>query len=714
MRALFFQLIADQLHITSRQVQAVDELLQNGSTIPFIARYRKEDTGSLDEVMLTTIRNSLEQLTALEHRREVIRNSLADRQLLTRELENRLLAITSMTEMEDFYLPYRPKRRTRASVAREKGLEPLATKLLAQQTVDLPAAAAPYLDPEKEVHSIDDALAGARDIVAEWVSEDPASRTLLRKLFVAEGIIVAKVVKGKEAAGSKFRDYFAWQEKAAAIAGHRLLAMLRGEKEKILSITIRPPEENALVLLRQRFVRRDNPAGHQINTAVEDSYKRLLVPALENEFRRSLRERAEGEAIKVFADNLRELLLASPLGQKRLLALDPGFRTGAKLVCLDGQGQLLHHDIIYPTHSQKKVTEAAAVIKTLCHRYAIEAIAIGNGTASRETEAFIRSLDLDGTIDIVMVNEAGASVYSASEVARTEFPDHDLTVRGAVSIGRRLQDPLAELVKIDPKAIGVGQYQHDVDQQALKRRLDEVVSSCVNIVGVEVNTASPELLSSVSGLSPVLAHNIVRFRNEQGPFSSRQQLLKVPRLGAKAFEQAAGFLRIRNGSNPLDASAVHPERYSLVNQMAQECGCPVKELMASESLRQQINLQRYISSTVGLPTLSDIMAELARPGRDPRRKFERFSFQEGICQLEDLKPGMKLPGLVTNVTRFGAFVDIGVHQDGLVHISQLADRYVRDPGEVVKVQQQVMVTVMEVDRERRRIALSLRERPEKP
>jgi uncharacterized protein len=545
--------------------------------------------------------------------------------------------------------------------------------------------------------------------MAEWISEDPPTRSRLRALFTEQSLISSTVVKKNQEEGAKFRDYFNWQEPATKAPGHRILAMLRGESEKVLTLVLRPPEDTALNLLRRLHVKTSNPSGQQVRLAMEDSYKRLLGPSLENELRNTLKDRADQEAIKVFAANLKELLLASPLGQKRVMALDPGFRTGAKLVCLDRQGKLLHSTTIYPTHSERMSQEAGETVIELGKRFTIEAIAIGNGTASRETEAFIRALPLAADCVITMVDESGASIYSASETARAEFPDHDLTVRGAVSIGRRLQDPLAELVKLDPKAIGVGQYQHDVNQAALKKSLDDVVTSCVNSVGVELNTASMELLTAVSGLGPGLAKNIVSFRNEHGPFTSRRQLLQVPRLGAKAFEQGAGFLRIHNAGNPLDGSAVHPEHYKIVEQMAKDCGCTVRELMEEEENRRRIELNRYITNSAGLPTLTDIMAELAKPGRDPRGSFTRFSFAEGIHSLADLQPGMRLPGLITNVTKFGAFVDIGVHQDGLIHISQLADRFVKDPAEVVKVRQPVMVRVLEVDQPRKRIALSLRE-----
>jgi uncharacterized protein len=616
-----------------------------------------------------------------------------------------------MTVLEDIYLPYRPKRRTRSLIAREKGLEPLAHSIFSQNKEAVQAKA--FINPAKEVLSRDDALAGARDIIAEWISEAAVTRAALRKLFANKAVITSTVVKKNAEAGAKFRDYFNWQEVAAKTPGHRLLAMLRGEKEKVLTLVLRPPEEMALAQLQRRYVKSQNEAGQQVGLALTDSYKRLLAPSLENELRNALKERADQEAIRVFADNLRELLLAPPLGQKRVLALDPGFRTGAKLVCLDQQGKLLHYTTIFPTLGGNQARgnqarEAGKTVKELCEKHTIEAIAIGNGTAGRETEAFVRALQLPHDVLITMVDESGASIYSASEAARAEFPDHDLTVRGAVSIGRRLQDPLAELVKLDPKAIGVGQYQHDVNQAALKKSLQDVVESCVNSVGVEVNTASMELFTSVSGLGPILAKNIIAHRNEHGPFASRRQLLKVPRLGAKAFEQCAGFLRIQGAKNPLDYSGVHPEQYALVKQMARDAGCTVVDLLQQESVRKQIDVRRYVSDSIGLPTLTDIMAELAKPGRDPRAVFAVFAFTAGVKSIEDLQPGMKLPGIITNVTKFGAFVDIGVHQDGLVHISQLADSFVKDPADIVKVRQQVMVRVLEIDLQRRRIALSLR------
>jgi len=699
--------IAQELGIRLDQVAATADLLKDGATVPFIARYRKEVTGLLDETRIAAIRDRLASLMELDKRRGSILKSLGERDLLTGELKEALLTATSLSTLEDIYLPHRPKRRTRGTIAREKGLEPLARGIFAQDGA--PPRPEQYIDPEKEVHTVEDALAGAGDIIAEWINEDGAARAELRRLFAARSLIISSVVKKNKERGSKFRDYFDWREPAAKAPGHRLLAMFRGENEKVLSLSVRPPEEDAISLLSLRFVKTGDSAGRRVSAAVEDSYRRLLAPSLENELRKDLKTRSDREAIQVFAENLRELLLAPPLGQKRIMALDPGFRTGAKLVCLDAQGGLLHFTTIFPTHSGRRQSEASRVVLNLCGEYDIEAIAIGNGTAGRETESFIRSLDLPAGVIITPVDESGASVYSASEVARAEFPDKDVTVRGAVSIGRRLQDPLAELVKIDPKSIGVGQYQHDVSQPELKECLEDVVISCVNKVGVEVNSASVELLTFVSGLGSSLAKGIVAYRKEHGPFQNRKELLKAPRLGSRAFEQCAGFLRIRNASYPLDESAVHPESYSIVERMARDAGCGVLDLMRQESARERIDISRYVTDSVGLPTLTDIMDELARPGRDPRASFSIFSFAEDVHGIDDLEPGMKLPGIITNVTKFGAFVDVGVHQDGLIHISQLADRFVKDPADVVKVHQHVMVRVIEVDRERDRIALSLKE-----
>jgi len=705
--------IGNELKVNARQVATTAVLLADGATVPFIARYRKEATGGLDEVAITTIRDRLDQLQELDRRREAILKSLEERSLLTDVLKTAIAAADTLNALEDIYLPYRPKRRTRAMVAREKGLEPLANLVFTgQSSVNPEAEAKAFLNAEKGVETIEKALAGARDIIAEQVSDDALARSRMREFFARHAVVQSKVMTGKEAEGAKFKDYFNWSEPVTSIPSHRLLAIRRGEEEGFLILRVHPEEGEALAILEPIFVTGQGPAAEQVRLAVQDSYQRLLGMAMEAETRLESKKRADEEAIRVFAENLRELLLAPALGQKNVLAIDPGFRTGCKVVCLDRQGKLLFHEVIYPSQSDRRAEEAAHVIKTLCAKLNIEAIAIGNGTAGRETEVFVRKLGLPSSISIVMVNESGASIYSASEVAREEFPEHDLTVRGSVSIGRRLMDPLAELVKLDPKSIGVGQYQHDVDPTALKRSLDDVVMSCVNGVGVEVNTASRQLLAYVSGLGAQLAANIVSYRNEQGPFRSREELKKVPRLGPKAFEQAAGFLRVRDGRHPLDASAVHPESYPIVETMAQDLKCTVADLLRDLALRQKIPLHKYVTEKVGLPTLNDILVELAKPGRDPRKKFEAFQFQEGVEKLEDLKPGMKLPGVVTNVTAFGAFVDIGVHQDGLVHVSQLADRFVKNPAEVVKVQQQVTVTVVEVDLPRKRIGLSMRANPE--
>ncbi len=705
----FFEQIAKELSIAPSQAKAVAELLDEGATIPFIARYRKEAHGSLDEVAVTAVRDRLTQLRELETRRQAILTSLTERELLTEDLRNSVMAADTMTALEDVYLPYRPKRRTRATMAREKGLEPLALTMLEQAASLAPEEAAkPFVDAEKGVESVEVALAGARDIIAEIASEHGAARAAMREFFARKAVAASSVAKGKEEEGAKFRDYFDWQENAAKAAGHRLLAMLRGEAEGFLSLHFLPEAEPAQALFRGMFVKNSSPAGQQVREAVDDGYKRLLAPSLETELRAALRKKAESEAIAVFAKNLRQLLLASPLGQKRVLAIDPGFRTGCKVVCLDAQGALLHHDLIHIL-SDGQQKDAGEKIRKLAAAYKAEAIAIGNGTAGRETETLVRSLQLP--LPVLVVSESGASVYSASETARREFPDLDLTVRGAVSIGRRLMDPLAELVKIDPTAIGVGQYQHDVDQTDLKKSLDDVVESCVNAVGVEVNTASVELLTHVSGLGPALAKAVVAYREGNGPFALRKDLQKVPRLGPKAFEQAAGFLRIHGGTNPLDASAVHPESYGIVKAMAKDLGCSVPDLLANAETRRRIKPEAYVTETVGLPTLRDILAELEKPGRDPREAYEAFAFAEGVTRIEDLEAGMRLPGIVTNVTNFGAFVDIGVHQDGLVHISQLADSFVSDPHTVVTVQQQVSVTVLEVDAARKRISLSMRKDP---
>ncbi len=700
--------IAQELGVQERQVQATIGLLDEGATVPFISRYRKEATGSLDEVAIANIRDRVEQLRELDKRRESILKSVREQGKLTDELEAAIHAAETMTVLEDIYLPYKPKKRTRATIAREKGLEPLATLLFEQENNGVLAEAQKFVDGDKGVNSAEEALAGARDIMAEWINENAEARTAMRQLCWEKGKYQCKVIPGKESAAQKFKDYFEWSESIATAPSHRVLAMRRGEKELVLMLDAGPEEEAALELLEGRFVKGRGEAADQVQLAVKDSYRRLLKPSMETEIRLMSKKKADEEAIRVFADNLRQLLLAAPLGQKNVLAIDPGFRSGCKVAALNRQGKMLHYEAIFPHEPQRQIAKSGATVKQLCEQFEIEAISIGNGTASRETESFVRSLNLPASIQIVVVNESGASVYSASDVAREEFPDYDVTVRGAVSIGRRLMDPLAELVKIDPKSIGVGQYQHDVDQNALKQSLDDVVVSCVNAVGVEVNTASKQLLTYVSGLGPQLAQNIVEYRNTNGPFASRAALRKVPRLGEKAFEQAAGFLRIHHAANPLDRSAVHPESYAIVEKMAADLKCSVGDLMQDESLRKKIDLKKYVTDTVGMPTLQDIMSELAKPGRDPRAQFESFSFTEGVHTMEDLKTGMKLPGIVTNVTAFGAFVDIGVHQDGLVHISELSNRYVSNPHDVVKVQQKVEVTVVSVDIPRKRIALSMK------
>ncbi|MEM6801990.1 MAG: Tex family protein [Bacteroidota bacterium] len=709
MKQTYTETIAREMGLRNGQVSATLKLIAEGATIPFMARYRKEATGSLDELQLAQIRDRAEQLAQLDKRRDAILKSLEERELLTDELGKSIAAAKTLSELEDIYLPYKPKRRTRATIAREKGLEPLAKALFEQAThLDPDTEAAKYINAEKEVNDQEEALKGARDIIAEWVNEDKEARGKIRDLFERKGVVQAKVLRGKEEEGAKYKDYFEWTESIEKIPSHRLLAIRRGEKETILSFSIRPEEEEAHFRLERQFVKGRSASSEQVKEAVHDAYKRLMAPSLETEIRINSKDRADEEAIKVFADNLRQLLLASPLGQKSMMALDPGFRTGCKLVCLDKQGKLLEHTAIYPHPPQKQSVQAEMTIKALIEKHGIEVVAVGNGTSGRESETFLKKIGLPKEIAVVMVNESGASVYSASAVAREEFPNHDVTVRGAVSIGRRLMDPLAELVKIDPKSIGVGQYQHDVDQTLLKKSLDDVVMSCVNAVGVEVNTASKQLLTYVSGLGPALAQNIVLYRQENGPFKNRKELNKVPRLGAKAYEQAAGFLRIREAGNPLDASAVHPETYHIVEKMAADLGVSVKDLMEQAPLRKQINIKNYVSEGVGLPTLEDILEELDKPGRDPRDKFEVFSFAEGINEMSDLHEGMVLPGIVTNIVDFGAFVDIGVHQDGLVHLSQMADRFIKHPSEVVKVHQKVQVRVTGIDIGRKRISLSMK------
>jgi protein Tex len=715
----FIAQIATELAVAPASVAATARLLTEGATVPFIARYRKEATGSLDEVAITKIRDRLGQLVELQARLAAIVKSLTERQLLTPALAAKLAAAKTLSALEDVFAPYRPKRRTRATMAREKGLEPLADWLLAHQGLagDPLAEAARFVvasaDADKAVPTAELALAGARDILAERMADDPEARRQVRALFEQEAVISTRLIGEPTPAAAKFRDYFAWSEPLAKCPSHRLLAMRRGEAEGPLLLRVTVDEARATGIVKQLFLKGSGAVAAQVALACEDGYKRLLSPALETDARLTAKRAADAAAIRVFVDNLRELLLAPPLGQKKVLALDPGFRTGCKLAVLDAQGKLLYDDVIQATAgSDLQVRQATEKVTKLVAHFGIEVVAIGNGTASRETESFITRCGLPQSIPVILVNESGASIYSASEVAREEFPDKDVTVRGAVSIGRRLMDPLAELVKIDPKSIGVGQYQHDVDQTLLKRALDDVVGSCVNGVGVEVNTASKQLLSYVSGLNATIAENIVHWRDAHGPFQKRSDLKQVPRLGDKTFEQAAGFLRIRGAADPLDASAVHPESYPVVQRMAQDLSCSVAELMRDANLRARVKLERYVAGAVGLPTLKDILLELAKPGRDPRQQFEVFHFADGVAKPADLQPGAKVPGVVTNVTAFGAFVDVGVHQDGLVHVSQLADRFVKDPNEVVKVGQRVQVTVLEVDLERNRIALSLKTHPE--
>ena len=701
--------IAQQLNLGARQVEKTIELLEQGATVPFIARYRKEATGSLDEVQISAIRDLLLRLKELDKRRDAVLATIAEQGKLTPELEQQLLAATTLTELEDLYLPYRPKRRTRATMAVERGLEPLADSLLQQRPGDILRMAATYVNPDKGVNSEEEALAGARDIIAERVSENAQARSRIRGLFRRTAQLTSKVVKGKEDEAGKYESWFDWKEHAMRAPSHRILALYRGEKEGLLRVHVLPDEESpAVELLERQFVHGSCESSEQVCLALRDGYKRLLMPSIETEYYNLLKEKADKEAIRVFAENLRQLLLASPLGQKRILAIDPGFRTGCKTVCLDAQGQLLHNETIYPFTSVREERAAIAKLEALVEAFHIEAIAIGNGTAGRETEEVVKRCRFKGKVIAVMVSESGASVYSASDVARREFPDYDVTVRGAVSIGRRLMDPLSELVKIDPKSIGVGQYQHDVNQTLLQESLQDVVVSCVNSVGVELNTASRELLSYVSGICPALADKIVDYRNREGAFASRRDLLKVERLGEKAFEQCAGFLRVRESSNPLDRSAVHPERYALVEQMAHDAGTTVELLMQDKALREGIDIHRYITADCGLPTLQDIMKELDKPGLDPRAKFEVFEFDKDVTRIDDLHEGMVLPGIVTNITAFGAFVDVGVHQDGLVHISQMANRRVADPSEVVHLHQHVYVKVLEVDLRRRRISLTMR------
>lgn len=707
----FFFLIAKELNVQATQVQSTVELLDGGATMPFISRYRKEATGSLDEVQIATIRDRIEQLRELDKRRVAILKSIEDQGKLTDYLKMQIEKVKTLTELEDIYLPYKPKRKTKASIARDKGLEPLANKILQQNLGDVEAWAKVYIDESKGISTVEEALHGARDIMAETINEDANVRKSLRELFLKKGVVTSKAFKGKEEAGAKYRDYFDWNEPLAKVPSHRLLAMRRGEAEGFLSLDIKPDEEDAFSIINRIHLKGNSESSNQVAIAIKDAYKRLLKPSMETETRVNSKLAADEKAIQVFSENLHQLLLSAPLGQKPVMAIDPGFRTGCKLVCLDAQGKLVEHDTIYPNAPQNRTRGAGELVTRLCEKYDIEAIAIGNGTASRETETFVNSLGLPSSILVVMVSESGASIYSASEVARKEFPDKDVTVRGSVSIGRRLMDPLAELVKLEPKSIGVGQYQHDVDQLLLKKGLDDVVMSCVNSVGVELNTASSELLSFVSGVGLQLATNIVNYRNEHGAFTSRSTLKKVARFGDKAYEQAAGFLRVRESKNPLDRSAVHPEAYAVVKQMAKDVDCTMEELMKNTAKQKAIKLEAYKTDTIGLPTLRDILSELDKPGLDPRETFEAFSFADGVESMEDLKMGMSLPGIVTNITNFGAFVDIGVHQDGLVHVSQLSDKFVTNPAEVVSVQQKVVVTVMEVDINRKRIGLSMKADP---
>jgi len=699
-------LVAKKLGLHDWQVENTIRLMDGGATIPFISRYRKEMTGSLDEVQLMHIKEEYERLKELDARKEAIIKSIEEQEKMTPELRKRIDGAVTMSELEDIYLPYKPKRRTRATIAKEKGLEPLAVIIMEQRESDPSLKAEAFLNDQ--VESVEDAIAGASDIIAEWINEDEKARKQLRYLFEKEAVIYSKVVKGKEAEGIKYSDYYDWSEPLRKCPSHRLLAMRRGEEEGFLRLSLEPEEDHALDILDSIFIKGRNGSSEVVKGAVKDSWKRLLSSSMETEFRNISKEKADIEAINVFAENLRQLLLGSPLGEKNVLAIDPGFRTGCKVVCLDRQGNFIHNETIYPHPPQNETAMSIKKILSLVNAYKIEAIAIGNGTASRETEDFIKWVKFENDIQVFVVSEAGASIYSASKTARDEFPDYDVTVRGAISIGRRLMDPLAELVKIDPKSIGVGQYQHDVDQQKLQKSLDDVVMSCVNAVGVEVNTASKHLLTYISGLGPQLAQNIVDYRSENGPFKSRRELLKVKRMGDKAFEQSAGFLRIRNADNPLDASAVHPESYHVVEKMSKDLGCDVKELITNADKRKEIRLDRYVSPVTGLPTLKDIVEELAKPGRDPRSKIKAFSFAD-IHSLEDLSEGIIVPGIVTNITKFGAFVDIGIKQDGLVHISNMSKNYITDPSTVVKLHQHVMVKVLAVDIERKRVQLSMKD-----
>lgn len=702
---LFHKMISGSLGIPERQIASTLHLLGEGATIPFISRYRKEATGGLDEVQIEQIKERHDKLCDIAKRKETILGTITEQGKLTAELEKRINDTWNPTELEDIYLPYKPKRKTRAEAARQKGLEPLATILLLQRENNLAVRASSFV--KGDVEDIDDALKGARDIIAEQVNEDEHARNAVRNQFGRQAEIIAKVVKGKEDEAAKYRDYFDFSESLKRCTSHRLLAIRRAESEGLLKVSITPDDETCIERLERQFVRGNNECSHQVSEATADAYKRLLKPSIETEFAAQSKEKADEEAIRVFTENLRQLLLTAPLGQKRVLAIDPGFRTGCKVVCLDAQGNLIHNENIYPHPPVNKPGEAASKLRKMIEAYQIEAISIGNGTASRETEDFINRQTFDRQIPVFMVSEQGASIYSASKIARDEFPDYDVTVRGAVSIGRRLMDPLAELVKIDPKSIGVGQYQHDVDQTKLKKALDQTVENCVNLVGVNLNTASSHLLTYISGLGPQLAQNIVNYRVENGAFNSRKELMKVPRMGAKAFEQCAGFLRIPGAKNPLDNTAVHPESYHIVEQMAKDLKCTVDELIANKELRQKINISDYLTPTVGLPTLQDILQELDKPGRDPRKTIKVFEFDKNVRTINDLREGMILPGIVGNITNFGAFVDIGIKENGLVHLSQLAERYISDPTEIVSIHQQVMVKIINVDTDRKRIQLSM-------
>jgi uncharacterized protein len=703
----YSEVIARSTGLDRKNVSNVLQLFDEGATIPFISRYRKEMSGSMDEVQISDIRELCEKLKELDKRRETILKTIEEQGKLTPDLKLKIEKADTLTELEDIYLPYKPKKKTRASIAREKGLEPLAVIIMKQQELNLMGRAAAFINDK--VEDEDAALQGARDIIAEWINENKRARDIVRFHFSRNAVIASKLSKGKEEEGVKYTDYFEFSESLSKCPSHRLLAMRRGEEEGFLKIEIAPDESKVIEALDESFVKGYYDVSEQVRIAIKDSYKRLLHPSIETEFRASSKEKADEEAIRVFANNLRQLLLSPPLGEKRILAIDPGFKSGCKLVCLDAQGKLLHNETIYPHQPQNEQKQASHKITTLIETYKIEAIAIGNGTASRETESFIKRIRFNTDIQVFVVSEAGASIYSASKVARDEFPQYDVTVRGSVSIGRRLMDPLAELVKIDPKSIGVGQYQHDVDQTKLKTSLDQVVESCVNAVGVDLNTASKHLLTYISGLGPQLGQNIVDYRSENGAFQSRDDLKKVPRLGPKAFEQAAGFLKIRNAKNPLDNSAVHPESYHIVRKMAEDQGVTIEKLIHDETVQKKIDIKMYVGGKIGIPTLKDIVNELAKPGRDPRNKAKVFEFAEGMFKIEDVKPGMVIPGIVTNITNFGAFVDIGVKQDGLVHISQLANKYISDPNEVVQLHQHVKVKVLEVDAARKRIQLSMKE-----